>query len=132
MPTQSLSCAFGDMAPAASATVHVTSPTTGATPCAAYPNTASAQATNNPQVQASATTSVQCPGLQIAKTADAASVSAGDPIGFTIKVSNTGAGTATGVTLSDPLPTGTGISWSISPAQAGCSIAGASLVVRVR
>jgi uncharacterized repeat protein (TIGR01451 family) len=126
-PNQSLGCAFGDMAPAASASVHVTSPTSGATPCAAYPNTASAQATNNPQVQASASTSVQCPGLQISKAADATSVSAGDPIGFTIVVSNTGAGTATGVTLNDPLPTGSGISWSISPAKAGCSMGGATL-----
>jgi uncharacterized repeat protein (TIGR01451 family) len=127
VPSQSLSCSFGDMTAGASATVHVTSPTTGSTPCAAYPNTASAQATNNPQVQASATTSVQCPGLQITKTADAASVTAGEPIGFTILVSNTGAGTATGVTLDDPLPTGTGIAWSIDPAKAGCSISGATL-----
>jgi uncharacterized repeat protein (TIGR01451 family) len=121
--TGTLSCSFGDLAAGASASVHVKSPTAFAS-CATYPNTASAQAANAPKVEASASTSVQCPGLQITKTADAPSVSAGDPIGFTIKVSNTGAGTATGVTLSDPLPSGSGVSWSISPAVAGCSITG--------
>ena len=50
---------------AASQPVHIISPTTGATPCAEYPNTATAQATNHPPVEANATTSVQCPGLQI-------------------------------------------------------------------
>jgi uncharacterized repeat protein (TIGR01451 family) len=118
-----LSCAFGDLVSGASASVHVTSGTAFAS-CGTYPNTASAEATNNPTVQASASTSVQCPGLQITKTADAQSVSAGDPIGFTIKVSNTGAGTATGVTLDDPLPAGAGVSWSINPAVQGCSISG--------
>jgi uncharacterized repeat protein (TIGR01451 family) len=128
--SNTLSCSFGDMAAGASATVHITSPTTASTPCADYKNTASARATNNPVVQATATTTVQCPGLQITKTADDTSVSAGDPIGFTITVSNTGAGTATAATLSDPLPAGAGISWSISPAYAGpgsCAIASGKL-----
>ncbi|HEX2400620.1 MAG TPA: hypothetical protein VHJ79_11660, partial [Mycobacterium sp.] len=122
-----LTCNFGDLVSGADASVHITSPTTAATPCTAYPNTATAQATNHPQVQAQATTSVQCPGLQISKTADAASVSAGTSIGFTVTVSNTGAGTATGVTMSDPLPTGAGISWSISPANGACGIAANTL-----
>ena len=47
-------------------------------------------------------------------------VRAGDSIGFTIWVNNTGAGTAYGVTLHDPLPTGTGVSWSTS--SAGCAV----------
>jgi uncharacterized repeat protein (TIGR01451 family) len=118
-----LSCSFGDLAPGASASVHVKSPTVFAS-CATYPNTASAQATNSPKVEATASVSVQCPGLQITKTADAPSVSAGDPIGFTIKVSNAGPGTATGVTLQDQLPSGSGVSWSMSPAVAGCAITG--------
>ena len=120
--SNTLSCNFGDMAPGATASVHVTSPTTSATPCQEYPNTATASATNHAPVQASATESVQCPGLNISKAADAPSVNAGDPIGFTITVSNTGAGTATGVTLNDPLPTGAGVSWSINPPNAACNI----------
>ena len=61
---------------------------------------------------------MQCPGLHITKMADATTVNAGDAIGFTIGVSNSGPGTATGVTLTDPLPGGSGVSWSISPANA--------------
>src|SRR6185503_4176457 len=55
-------------------------------------------------------------------TADAGSVSAGSPIGFSITVSNAGPGTASGVTLNDPLPTGAGLVWSESPDVAACSI----------
>ena len=42
--------------------------------------------------------------LTVAKTFDAASVSAGDPIGYTVTISNTGAGTAAGVNLTDRCP----------------------------
>lgn len=67
------------------------------------------------------------PSLRIDKVADAASVEAGDPIGFAIEVRNDGPGTATGVTLSDPLPVGTGIAWSIDPANPDCSLAAGTL-----
>ncbi len=123
---QNLGCNFGDLAPGGSASVHVTSPTAFAS-CATYPNTATAQATNHPQVQASASTTVQCPALSITKTADPNPVSAGTNIGFTITVTNSsvaGTGTATGVTLSDALPTGSGINWSITQATPTCSISG--------
>src|SRR5207253_2337640 len=100
---QSLTCAFGDLAPGASASVHVTSPTTAAS-CATYQNVASAQATNHPQVQATASTTVLCPAINISKTADASPVSAGDTIGFVITVTNGGAGTANGVQVTDTLP----------------------------
>lgn len=65
----------------------------------------------------------KAPGVSIVKTADAASVNAGSNIGFTITVTNTGAADATGVTISDTLPGGTGISWSESPDNLNCSIA---------
>ena len=71
---------------------------------------------------------VNAPVLSITKTADATSVPAGSNVGFTITVSNSGtAGTATNVTLNDPLPSGSGINWSISPAYGGpgtCAISG--------
>ena len=90
-----LTCSFGDMAAGGSASVHITSTTSAATVCKVYPNTASAQATNAPQVQASASTTVLCPALNVVKTAEAPSVNAGEAIGFTVTVSNTGSGTAT-------------------------------------
>ena len=47
------------------------------------------------------------------KTADAAIVNAGDPIGFTVTVANSGPGLAKDVTLSDPLPAGLTVAgWS--------------------
>ena len=51
--------------------------------------------------------------IDITKSADDATVTSGDQIGFTVTVTNTGAGTALGVTVDDPLPAGTGIDWSI-------------------
>jgi uncharacterized repeat protein (TIGR01451 family) len=69
------------------------------------------------------------PRLTITKTADQASVTAGSTIGFRIDVASTGNTAATGVTVSDALPTGTGISWSIDAAtsNAGCTIASNNL-----
>ena len=77
------------------------------------------------------TNTAKPPSLQITKTADAASVTGGAPIGFTVSVVNAGAGPAVNATVSDPLPAGTGISWSISPAYPGpgtCSVTGVAPV----
>jgi uncharacterized repeat protein (TIGR01451 family) len=120
-----LNCTVGDLSgPNGSFSVHVVSPTTFAS-CATYPNTASLTSTNAPSLTADASTTVLCPNVSLTKTADADSVDAGSDIGFTVTAHNAGPGTATGVTINDPLPSGTGISWSISPATAGCSITGA-------
>jgi YVTN family beta-propeller protein len=65
--------------------------------------------------------------LIVTSTPDAATANAGAPIGITIAVSNAGPGVEDNVALNDPLPAGTGVSWSISPAYSGpgtCSIAG--------
>jgi uncharacterized repeat protein (TIGR01451 family) len=59
---------------------------------------------------------VNSPSVSITKTADhSASVNAGDEIGFTVKIQNSGPGDATGVKLSDPLPAGSGsrVTWAI-------------------
>src|SRR5207248_3165797 len=56
-------------------------------------------------------------------------MNAGDTIGFVVTVSNTGAGTAHGVTVSDTLPTTAGTSWTIDAANSssGWSISGGVL-----
>jgi uncharacterized repeat protein (TIGR01451 family) len=68
------------------------------------------------------------PVVSVTTTPDAATVTAGSPIGFTIAVSNSAAATASNVTLNDPLPSGTGVNWTINPAYSGpgsCAINGA-------
>ena len=72
----------------------------------------------------------QIADLSFTKTADAASVAAGNSIGYTLSVTDSGAGAASSAALSDLLPAGTGLSWSISPAYTGpgtCAIASGSL-----
>jgi uncharacterized repeat protein (TIGR01451 family) len=124
-PTQTLSCGPATVSSGGSITVHVTSHTSSAS-CGTYNNTASFTSTNGGTGSDTATITVNCPNLTITKTADAASVSAGDDIGFTVTLTNTGAGDATGVSINDPLPGGTGVDWSIdsnTPASS-CSITG--------
>jgi uncharacterized repeat protein (TIGR01451 family) len=72
-------------------------------------NTASASATNekasdNTNNSATASVTVQCPDIKVEKTADAATVNAGDQIGFTVTLSNIGTGQANGVSFTDALP----------------------------
>ena len=55
-----LTCNFGDLAAGQTRTVELTSPTTTGS-CGIYNNTASATATNHATVQASASTTVNCP-----------------------------------------------------------------------
>jgi uncharacterized repeat protein (TIGR01451 family) len=102
-------------------TVHVISPTTSDTSVASCEsgtgnvnNTGHVTTTNDGSDDSSAYVCVLAPAIQILKTADAPQVSAGNPIGFTLTVYNTGAGDAKGVTLSDPLPTNAGLSWQIA------------------
>ena len=71
---------------------------------------------------------VFAPVVTVTTTPDSATVTAGSPIGFTIAVSNSAAATANNVSLNTPLPGGTNVNWTISPAYTGqgtCSIAGA-------
>ena len=67
------------------------------------------------------------PVVTVTTTPDAATVTAGNPIGFTIAVSNSALAVANNVSLSTPLPGGTNVNWTISPAYAGpgtCAITG--------
>ncbi|MGB9467961.1 MAG: choice-of-anchor D domain-containing protein, partial [Candidatus Acidiferrum sp.] len=55
-------------------------------------------------------------------------VTAGSAIGYTITVTNSAGGAVTGAVLTDTLPAGTNVNWSISPAYSGpgtCAITGA-------
>ena len=130
---QVLSCAFGDLVAGATRTITV-SGETGSDDCGTLPNTASVAAGNEPagalgNNQSSASIVVDCPLLDLVKTADKSSVSAGDTIGFTVTVTNNGAGSAFGVTVTDTLPTEAGTSWTIDAANsdAGWSIVGGVL-----
>ncbi len=118
---QVLSCDFGALGDDASETVHVKA-TTSFAACTTYDNEATASATNSPDASDDATVTCLKPELVVEKTADAATVDAGDPIGFTVKTTNNGPGIAKAVTLSDPLPNG--VDWSIDPANADCEITG--------
>src|SRR5690242_11044016 len=118
-------------------TVHIISPTTAATGglcpggSGVVSNTGDVTTTNAGSGDASASTCVAAPAIHIVKTADAAQVNAGSPIGFTLTVYNDGSGAAHGVTLSDTLPTNAGLSWSIASQGAGwngsCAIAAGKL-----
>lgn len=66
-------------------------------------------------------TTTGTPNLTLTKTADNASITAGQTAGFTVKIASDGTADATGVSLSDPLPAGGDLNWSIasqSPAGA--------------
>jgi uncharacterized repeat protein (TIGR01451 family) len=112
-----LSCSFGSLAQDASASVTISAPTdTGA--CRTLNNTATADATNAPSVSDNGSITVNCPVLAISKTPDAGQVNSGEIASFTIQVTNNGPGTATGVTVSDTLPSG--LTWT--EASTSCSI----------
>ena len=121
---QSLECDIGDVAPGASFSASVSSSTSFAF-CTKYDNTATASATNHGNVSDDGDITCRKPALSIVKTPDAQTVKAGDALAFSVVVSNSsaaGTGTAKGVSLSDPLPTGTAAPWSTS--SPNCSIAG--------
>ena len=60
--------------------------------------------------------------VNVIKTADQATISVGAKAGgYVVTITNTGGSTATGLTLSDPLPTGSGnnLTWSIDTTGTG-------------
>lgn len=122
-PSETLNCDFGTMDAEASASVHVTSATTEDS-CATYENTATIGAGNHADVQSlEAAVTVECPGLNILKSAEADPIDAGEAASFEIVVWNTGPGAAFDVTLEDELPEG--LTWSEDSDD--CSIAGGIL-----
>lgn len=121
-----LSCDLGDLAADSEVAIHV-SASTDEDDCGTITNEAFADASNDDEVSADDDVAILCPGLNIGKTADDPTVDAGDQVGFTITVSNVddgvppAEGTATDVTVTDPLPAG--FDWSLDPAVDGCAIA---------
>src|SRR5207237_524838 len=98
-----------------------TTATSSSANCPSISNTASASATNEPSGVLTNNSStkvitVNCADLTLIKVRDAttpATVSAGDHVGYVLTVTNGGAGIARNVSVSDTLPTNTGLSWSI-------------------
>jgi uncharacterized repeat protein (TIGR01451 family) len=120
---QDLECSFTLAGGGAQKTITVSSPTTsGAGACGAKPNTVTITASGD--ISAGNNTddaliTIQCPNVGVVKTPDQGSANAGDPITFSIVVTNAGPGAAADVTLSDTLPTG--FSWQLGGTdQADC------------
>jgi uncharacterized repeat protein (TIGR01451 family) len=110
------------LASGGSASVHIVSSTTSAA-CGDVPNVASVIFDGGSGSDAS-TVEVLCAEIGISKISDADTISAGDQIGFTVTLTNDGAGAANGLAFMDELPGGPGINWSIDPASEGWSITG--------
>src|SRR4029077_3495099 len=81
--------------------------------CGTYSNTANFTTDNGGSDSASASEAGLCATASVSQTADAAYVSAGAGIGFTVVLSNSGAGMATGLSVTDNLPAGNGVNWTI-------------------
>src|SRR5438094_112489 len=109
-----------------STTAHVVSDTTGQS-CGTYDNTISFTTDNDGSGSASDSETVLCATGAISNAADAVSVNAGSPIGFTVTLTNSTAGTATGLSVTDPLPAGAGVEWTIDAGNTdpGWSVSGA-------
>lgn len=116
-----VSCSFGDMTPGAVKTIRLTSPTqfipgiSGKGFCPTISSTATVMASNQPEgSSATASTEVLCPYVITSVWPDTPSVTAGDPVSFTITTGNTGEGVARGVLAETTLPENPGLGWSIS------------------
>lgn len=115
-----LGCTNTSLAAGASFSVRVTA-VTDATDCGTVNNSASVVTSNDGSDTDPASVEVQCPDVTVSKTPDGGSVNAGATAVFTIVVSNLGPGSASNVTLSDPLRAG--YTWTLGgPDMAACSI----------
>ncbi len=119
-----LTCTFGDMGSGVSAWVDVSSGTNAAD-CGKLDNTATAVATNHGPVDDTGNITVDCPNINVDKTAEEAKINAGETAQFNITVTNKGVGDAFDVTLNDTLPVG--LSWNEKPDTPECTITSGKL-----
>ena len=121
--SQALHCDLGTVAQGTDVSIHLVAQTGAA--CGTLDNEASYDSSDGGSGTADASIDVECAGIAIDKVADDPTVTAGEAIGFTITVGSTGAGAASGVAMSDPLPTDAGTAWAIDggTGAAMCSIA---------
>lgn len=119
-----LTCQFGDLAPGATASVHV-SAASKADMCGLYENTASVSATNlTGLVTDVETIEILCvPDLRVQKTAESDIVLPGDTIRFSLLVESMGTGVVEDAVLTDPLPATGGLSWTVESVTGGGSCA---------
>jgi uncharacterized repeat protein (TIGR01451 family) len=126
--TTTITCALGTLAFPGSATVTiVVTPTTAGT----LSNTASVSSTTTDPVPGNNTTAPVTTtvnpatvliDLEVTQTAAPSPVQVGLPVTYTITVTNNGPGTATGVTVTDTLPTTPANTFnSVTPSQGSCT-----------
>ena len=94
-----LNCLFGSLAPGASRSVHIVSPTTEAS-CATVDNTASVTTSNDGGGSSSDSVRVDCPDIEVVKSGPG-TVYHGDQVTYTFKVSNPGTIGLTDVRVTD-------------------------------
>jgi uncharacterized repeat protein (TIGR01451 family) len=121
-----LTCGFGTIAPGSSRQVNVSALATREN-CPSIRNTATVGAerdvdlTNNSS--GSVTIAVACGDISLRKTTSTPTVSAGETVQYTLKVTANGPGASNDVVLQDDLPIG--LAWSVGgPDAAACSLVG--------
>ncbi|MFL5619064.1 MAG: beta strand repeat-containing protein [Gemmatimonadaceae bacterium] len=127
-----LTCGPKDLAQNATIVAIINATTTAGTSCSSggFTNTATGKATGVSDVTASATTILNCPSIGITKTPSSQTVASGSPFSWTVTLTNSGAGTAVGAAINDPLPVVAGVNYSLgssSPAGANCAITSGTL-----
>ncbi len=132
---QTLTCLLDELAPGAeNARTLVIGYGTSQDDCGVLENLATVAADNEAAADTennsdTASVVVECPGLNVVKSADADPIDAGEEASFTITVWNAGPGDAFDVTLHDTLPAG--LAWSLEVLQGDveCSIASSLSVI---
>jgi uncharacterized repeat protein (TIGR01451 family) len=129
-----VTCAVGTLAPGQQETISITAEVPLG-PCATIDNAATGSYDGGSLRSGTVQTAIagcapaSAPQLALVKTADAAVVAPGQPLGFTIEVRNDGSADALGVTINDAIPAVPGIGWSVDGGTAAtpCSLTGNSL-----
>jgi uncharacterized repeat protein (TIGR01451 family) len=105
-------CQLGDVAPGSTVTISVTATVDAAQAAGALTNSATATSTSTPDPSSLNNTGTVPVNVSVAadvavsKTVTPSVLVAGQPVTYTIDVTNNGPSMATGVALSDPMPTG--------------------------